>query len=252
MLTKSPGPRCDALVTSWAKALPMRRLDQLLSSLGYCSRKEAQGLCDEGRVQVAGEDFDDASRRVDPAQVTLDGEALDFPEGLLVMLHKPVGLVCSHDTREGPRVYDLLPERWQQRDPKVTTIGRLDKDTSGVLLLTDQGPLVQRLTSPRHHVDKVYLARLDREPGPEVAEAFARGLELQEASERIKTLPATVRLLGEQRVEVTLREGKYHQVRRMFATLGLHVVTLERTRFGDWALGDLAPGAWRALPLPLP
>jgi 16S rRNA pseudouridine516 synthase len=228
----------------------MRRVDQLLSSLGYCSRKEAQALCDEGRVHVEGERIDDASLRVDPSKLRLDDAPLDFPDGLLVMMHKPVGLVCSHDSREGQRVYDLLPERWQRRDPKVNTIGRLDKDTSGLILLTDQGPLVQKLTSPKHHVAKVYLATLDREPGPEVAEAFARGLELQEATERVKTLPATVRLLGDRRVEVTLREGKYHQVRRMFAALGLHVEALQRTHFGQWGLGELAPGAWRALPLP--
>lgn len=231
-------------------AQDMRRLDQLLSSLGYCSRKEAQVLCDEGRVLVAGQPLDDASRRVDPAQVTLDDEPLEFPDGLLVMLHKPVGLVCSHDSKEGPRVYDLLPERWQQRDPKVTSIGRLDKDTSGLLLFTDQGPLVQRLTSPRHHVDKVYVATLDREPTAAMSDAFARGLELVEGNERVKTLPAVLRALGDKRAEVTLREGRYHQVRRMFTAVGAQVLSLERTCFGEWSLGDLPPGEWLALPFP--
>lgn len=228
----------------------MRRLDQLLSSLGYCSRKEAQALCGEGRVRVGTEVLDDASRRVDADQVTLDDEPLEFPNGLLIMLHKPVGLVCSHDPKEGPRVYDLLPERWQQRDPKVTSIGRLDKDTSGLLLFTDQGALVQRLTSPRHHVDKVYVATLDREATPEMCEAFARGLELVEGNERVKTLPAVLRALGDRRAEVTLREGKYHQVRRMFTAVGAQVTSLARTRFGGWSLGDLPPGEWRALSLP--
>jgi 16S rRNA pseudouridine516 synthase len=228
----------------------MRRADQLLSSLGYGSRKEAQALCAAGRVRVRGEVLDDASRRVDASEVALDGAPLEFPEGLLVMLHKPAGLVCSHDAREGPRVYDLLPPRWLLRDPKVTSVGRLDKDTSGLLLLTDQGALVQRLTSPRHHVDKVYVATLDREPGGSLVDAFARGLELSEGGEREMTLPAVARPLGDRRVEVTLREGRYHQVRRMFAAVGLHVVALERTRFGEWALGELAPGQWRALPLP--
>lgn len=227
----------------------MRRLDQLLSSLGYCSRREAQALCDQGRVTLAGAAVDDASQRVDPALVQLDQAPLEFPHGLLVMLNKPVGLVCSHDPREGPRVYDLLPERWQHRDPKVTTIGRLDKDTSGLLLFTDQGQLVQRLTSPRHHVDKVYLATLDREATPAMIEAFAAGLELQEEGERVKTLPALLRPVGDRRAEVTLREGRYHQVRRMFAAVGAHVVALERTGFGDWSLGELAPGQWKALPL---
>ncbi|MDP2270406.1 MAG: pseudouridine synthase [Archangium sp.] len=227
-----------------------RRLDQLLSSLGYCSRKEAQGLCDEGLVKVQGVVLDDASRRVDPDQVRLDGEPLEFPHGLLVMIHKPVGLVCSHDTKEGPRVYDLLPERWQERDPKVTTIGRLDKETSGILLFTDQGSLVQRLTSPKHHVDKVYEATLDREVTAVMIEAFERGLELNEGGERLQTLPAVLRSLGGKRAEVTLREGKYHQVRRMFAAVGAHVETLARTRFGEWTLGDLPEGEWKELPLP--
>lgn len=228
----------------------MRRLDQLLSSLGYCSRKEAQALCDEGRVTVGGVVWGDASRRVWPEQVLLDEAPLEFPEGLLVMLHKPVGLVCSHDSREGPRVYDLLPARWQRRDPKVTTIGRLDKDTSGLLLLTDQGPLVQRLTSPKHHVEKVYVATLDKEPTLAMIAAFSRGLELSEGGERCPVRPAVLRALGGKRAEVTLNEGKYHQVRRMFAAVGAHVEALERVRFGEWALGELPAGQWRALSLP--
>jgi 16S rRNA pseudouridine516 synthase len=227
----------------------VRRIDQLLSSLGYCSRKEAQAWCDEGRVTLDGALLDDASRKVDPALVKLDDAPLEFPDGILVMLNKPVGLMCSHDSTEGPRVYDLLPERWQLRDPKVTTIGRLDKDTSGLLLFTDQGQLVQRLTSPKHHVDKVYVATLDREPTEQMTLAFARGLELSEGGERLQTLPAVLRPLGEKRAEVTLREGKYHQVRRMFAAVGAHVLALERIRFGEWELGDLAPGAWRPLQL---
>ncbi len=223
-----------------------------MSSLGYCSRKEAQGLCDEGLVKVSGVVLGDASRRVVADEVRLDGEPLEFPAGLLVMLNKPVGLVCSHDTKEGPRVYDLLPERWQERDPKVTTIGRLDKETSGILLFTDQGSLVQRLTSPKHHVDKVYEASLDREVTPEMIATFARGLELNEGGERMQTLPAVLRSLGFNRAEVTLREGKYHQVRRMFAAVGAHVESLTRTRFGQWTLGELPEGQWHSLPLPAP
>lgn len=229
----------------------MRRIDELLSSLGYCTRREAQSLCAAGRLRLeGGELLGDASRRVHPLQVRLDGAPLEFPQGLLVMMHKPVGLVCSHEVREGPRVYDLLPERWLKRSPKVTTVGRLDKETSGLLLLTDQGALVQRLTSPHHQLEKVYVARLDGEPPPEASEAFALGLELRERGMVLKTLPATLRPLGGTRVEVTLREGKYHQVRRMFAALGMQVLALERIRFGEWSLGELAPGTWRALPLP--
>ncbi len=230
--------------------LGMRRIDQLLSSLGYCSRREAQQVCREGRLTVGGQVISDSSQKVDPQQVCLDEEPLEFPEGLLVLLNKPAGVVCTHDSREGQRVYDLLPERWQQRDPKVTTIGRLDKETSGLLLVTDQGPLVQRYTSPKHQVEKTYLATLDREPGPELIAAFAAGVELKEFDKLERTLPATLTLPGGTRAEVTVREGKYHQVRRMFAAHGLHVEALERTRFGSWTLGDLKPGAWVAVPLP--
>ncbi|MEW6431692.1 MAG: pseudouridine synthase [Myxococcota bacterium] len=225
-----------------------RRVDQLLSSLGYCSRKEARALCAQGRVTVDGLPVKDASARVVAARVALDGEPLDFPDGLFVMLHKPVGLVCSHDSREGARVYELLPEPWLRRDPKVNTVGRLDKETSGLILLTDVGALVQRLTSPKHHVDKVYEATLDATPGPDVVAAFERGILLDGEDE--PTLPAKLEVLGDRRVQVTLSEGRYHQVRRMFAACGLHVEALKRTRFGEWSLGELPEGEWTALPLP--
>jgi 16S rRNA pseudouridine516 synthase len=225
----------------------MRRVDQLLSALGYCSRKQAQELCDDERVTVDGEPLARASTRVDPASVRVDGEPLDFPDGLLVMLHKPVGVVCSHDDRDGRLVYELLPERWRRRDPVVTTIGRLDKDTSGLLLLTDVGPLVHRLTSPKHHVPKVYRATLDAEPGPEVAARFTRGLLLE--GDEDPTLPATLTLVEPRVAEVTVQEGRYHQVRRMFAACGRHVQTLHRVRFGEYELGALEPGQWRSLPL---
>src|SRR5687767_10610568 len=116
----------------------MRRLDQLLSNLGYCSRREARAWIADGRVTVRGEPADDVSQKAHAADVRVDGEPLDHPDGLLLLLHKPVGLVCSHDEREGASVYSLLPERWRRRNPVVTSVGRLDKDTSGLLLLTDQ------------------------------------------------------------------------------------------------------------------
>ncbi|MFO0599901.1 MAG: pseudouridine synthase [Myxococcaceae bacterium] len=229
----------------------MKRLDQLLSSLGYGSRKEAQRWCADGRVTVDGAEVDDASVRVEGASVRLDGQPLEFPDGLLVLFHKPVGVVCTHDSREGQRIYDLLPARWQLRDPKVTSVGRLDKDTSGLLLVTDQGPLVQRLTSPKHHVAKTYVATLDAPVPPSLVAVFAGGVDLrEEGGALVRTEPATLEVLGERRAQVTVREGRYHQVRRMFAAHGLHVTALHRTRFGALSLDDaLAPGAWRALPL---
>ncbi len=219
-------------------------MDQLLSSLGYCSRKEARALCDAGRVRVKGVVCDDSSKRVHGADVTVDDQPLEFPEGLTVLFHKPAGLVCTHDSREGPRIYDVLPERWQSREPKVTSVGRLDKETSGLLVITDDGALVQRLTSPKHHVEKTYEATLDGPVTQALIDTFARGVPLREGAEEVLTLPAQLRALEGNRAEVTVQEGRYHQVRRMFAAHGLHVSALHRTRFGQWTLGELKPGEW--------
>ncbi len=226
----------------------MRRLDQLLSSLGYCSRREARGWVAAGRLAVKGAAADDFGAKADPADVTVDGEPLDHPAGLLLLLHKPVGLVCSHDGREGPDIYSLIPSRWRQRNPSVTSIGRLDKDTSGVLLLTDLSPLVHRLTSPKHKVPKVYRATVDRDLSPDLIAQFASGTLLLDG-EDAPCAPAILNLLSAREAELTLTEGRYHQVRRMFAASGATVLTLHRARFGPLELGDLPAGQWRELPL---
>jgi len=224
-----------------------RRVDQLLSSLGYCSRKQAQQWCDEERVVADGAPMRRASEKVDAAAVQVDGEALDFPDGLLLLMHKPVGVVCSHEPSEGRRVYDLLPPRLLLRDPRVVTVGRLDKDTSGVLLVTDRGALVQRFTSPKHKVEKVYEATVEGELSQDTVAAFARGIQLE--GEDAPCAPAALRVVDAAHAEVTMTEGKYHQVRRMFAACGLYVTALHRSRFGEWTVEGLAPGEWRALPL---
>jgi 16S rRNA pseudouridine516 synthase len=229
--------------------LPMpRRLDQLLANLGYCSRREARYWMAGGRVTVGGAEADDPGDRVEAADVRVDGEPLDHPDGLLLLLHKPLGLVCSHDGREGPSVYGLLPERWRRRNPPVASIGRLDKDTSGLLLLTDQSALVHRLTSPKHKVPKTYRATLDRDLPAGLAAIFAAGTLLLEG-EDTPCVPAELRVLGPREAELVLTEGRYHQVRRMFSSQGCEVLTLHRTRFGHLDLGELAPGQWRELPL---
>ncbi len=226
----------------------MRRLDQLLANLGYCSRREARAWIQAGRVTVRGAATDDFGAKADPADVRVDGEPLDHPGGLLLLLHKPVGLVCSHDEREGPNVYGLLPPRWRRRNPAVTSIGRLDKDTSGLLLLTDQSELVHRLTSPRHKVPKVYRATLDADLPAGTAALFASGTLLLN-DEKKPCAPAALTILSPREAEVTLIEGRYHQVRRMFASQGSGVLTLHRTRFGPLDLSDLRTGQWRELPL---
>lgn len=226
----------------------MRRLDQVLASLGYGSRREVQAIVADRRVTIDGDTAVDAAQKVAPAQVRIDGDPLDHPEGVLVMLHKPAGLVCSHDAREGPNVYSLLPDRWRRRNPGVTSVGRLDKDTTGLLLLTDLTGLVHRLTSPRHKVPKVYRVSVDRPLAPDLVNLFAAGT-IQLDGEASPCAPATLRIDTSQDAEVTLTEGRYHQVKRMFAACGLTVLTLHRIRFGDLELGDLPPGHCRELPL---
>ncbi|HEX2854643.1 MAG TPA: pseudouridine synthase [Opitutaceae bacterium] len=226
----------------------MRRIDQLLSSLGYCSRSEARDWVKSGAVTVDGVEADDVGTRVNPASVRVDGEPLDHPEGLLLLLNKPLGLICSHDLSEGQNVYSLLPERWRRRNPTVTSVGRLDKETSGLLLLTDQSALVHRLTSPKHKVPKVYRATVDRDLDEKLIPLFASGTLLLE-DEKSPCAPAQLAINGPREATLTLTEGRYHQVRRMFAAGGATVLTLHRERFGELALGDLALGQWRELPL---
>ena len=196
---------------------------------------------------MGGKPADDAGQRVGADEVTVDGEPLDHPEGLLLLYHKPAGLVCSHEAREGPSVYDALPERWRRRNPPVTSIGRLDKETTGLLLLTDLPDLVHRLTSPKHKVPKVYRARLDRAVPDEAAERFGAGT-LVLPGEESPCAPAALEVLGPCEARLTLTEGRYHQVRRMFAALGATVVALHRESFGPLTLEGVVSGAWRVLP----
>lgn len=226
----------------------MRRLDQLLANLGYCSRSEARDFLKKHAVTVRGIPVRDPSGKVLAADVLIDGEALDHPEGLLLVLNKPLGLVCSHDEREGPRVYDLLPTRWRARNPQVTSIGRLDKDTSGLILLTDRTELVHQYTSPKHKVPKLYRATVDADLAPELIPLFAAGTLVMEG-ETAPCAPAELRLRADDRrtAELVLTEGKYHQVRRMFAAVGVTVLTLHRVQFGRLTLGTLAPGEFRSV-----
>ncbi len=226
----------------------MRRLDQLLANLGYCSRREARGWVQAGRVTVRGAVEKDFGAKAAAADVRVDGEPLDHPDGLLLLLHKPTGLVCSHDEREGPSVYGLLPERWRARNPPVTSIGRLDKETSGLLLLTDQSELVHRLTSPRHKVPKIYRATVAADLPPALIPLFASGTLLL-PDEKEPCAPADLKILSAREAELTLTEGRYHQVRRMLGHQGCTVLALHRPQLGHLTLEDLPAGQWRELPL---
>src|SRR4051812_39261608 len=225
----------------------MIRLDQLLSRLGYCSRSQAREWIRAGAVTIRGKEAEDVSTRVNPSDVLVDHAPLDHPEGLLLVFNKPLGLVCSHDEREGPNIYSLLPPRWRRRNPTVTSVGRLDKETSGLLLLTDQSPLVHRLTSPKHKVPKIYRTTVDRDLTPGLIPLFASGTLLLEGEEN-PCAPAELKIVSPRDAELTLTEGKYHQVRRMFAARGFTVLTLHRESFGSLRLDGLPPGTWRELP----
>ncbi len=225
----------------------LRRIDQLLSACGYCSRREAKEWVKRGWVMVDGVVAKSAEDRVDAAKVVVEGEPLDHPDGLLVLFHKPVGTICTHEDEEGPTIYGLLPERWKDRNPPVSSVGRLDKDTSGVLVLTDDGALVQKWTAPRHHVPKVYEVGLDRDPSPDWIPLFASGT-FKMLGETKPCAPAKLELVGPCAARLELTEGRFHQVKRMFGAVGAVVTTLHRSRFGPYELGDLAPGAWKLLP----
>jgi len=221
------------------------KLVRLLANLGYGSRKQVAWMFREGRVTDAAGEVLYADDQVAHDDVRVDGEPLDPPQGLTLLLHKPAGYTCStKDT--GRLVYDLLPPRFRLRSPVLSTVGRLDRDTSGLLLFTDDGQLLHRIISPKAALPKVYEATL-AEPlrGDETA-LFASGTLMLE-SETTPLKPATLEVVDATHARLTLTEGRYHQVRRMFAATGNHVVALHRSRVGGLALGDLPEGAWRIL-----
>ena len=216
-----------------------------IANLGYGSRRDVQWMFREGRITDAQGEVLYADDAVPFDAVRIDGEPLDPPPGLLLMLHKPLGVTCStKDT--GRLVYDLLPPRYRLRDPLLSTVGRLDRDTSGLLLLTDDGQLLHRIIAPKSRLPKVYLATLAQDLRGDEAAIFASGTLMLE-SEQTPLLPAELKVLDAHRARLTLHEGRYHQARRMFAAAGNHVVALHRERIGGLALGDLHEGEWRVL-----
>jgi 16S rRNA pseudouridine516 synthase len=216
-----------------------------IANLGYGSRKDAAAMFREGRITDADGEVLYADDVVDRDVVRVDGEPLDPAQGLLLMLHKPAGYTCS--TRDAGRViYDLFPERFRLRSPLLAPVGRLDRDTTGLLLMTDDGALLHRIISPKSHLPKVYEATLASDLRGDEAAIFASG-ELQLESDDKPLAPATLDVVEPRRVRLTVIEGRYHQVRRMFAAVENHVETLHRVAIGGLALGDLASGQWRAL-----
>jgi 16S rRNA pseudouridine516 synthase len=221
------------------------KLVKLIANLGYGSRKDVQWMFREGRITDADGEVLYADDKAEHAQIRLDGEPLDPPAGMVLMMHKPLGVTCSR--KDGGRVvYDLLPPRYRVRDPALSTVGRLDRDTSGLLLFTDDGALLHRIISPKSHVPKVYEATLANDLRGDEAATFASGTLMLE-SETTPLLPAELDVLEPRKARLTLHEGRYHQVRRMFAALGNHVEALHRVSVGGLALENLPAGEWRML-----
>ena len=221
------------------------KLLKLISNLGYGSRKQVAQLFHRRLIRALDGRVLGEADAVDPAQVLIDGEPLDPPPGLLLMLHKPAGYTCS--TRDvGRLIYELLPARFRRRNPLLSCVGRLDRETSGLLLMTDDGALLHRIVRPKSKLPKVYEVSLARDLAGDEAEHFSSGTLVLEA-ETEPLAPAQLEVRDARHARLTITEGRYHQVRRMFAALGNHVETLHRSHVGGLALGALPVGQWRVL-----
>lgn len=222
----------------------MERLDKIIAACGAASRREVKMLVKQGRVRVDGVLAAAADMKVDENTnlITVDGTELKYEKFLYVLLHKPAGVLSATEDKRQETVLDLLPEAYRKRG--LAPVGRLDKDTEGLLLLTDDGELTHRLLSPKYHVDKVYYARVNGTPDASDCAAFAAGIPLSDFT----CLPAQLTLLGEGECRVTVQEGKFHQVKRMLASRGKPVTYLKRLSMGPLQLDEgLLPGQWRLL-----
>jgi 16S rRNA pseudouridine516 synthase len=219
-------------------------LIRLLANLGYGSRREVEKMIRAGGVTDANGMALGEKSRLTPDEIRVGGEALDPQAPLVLLMHKPAGVTCSHDD-PGEIVFDLLPPRFLKRNPPVSCVGRLDKETTGLLLFTDDGQLLHRLISPKSECPKTYIATLDRPLRGDEAEVFASGTLLLNGETK-PLLPAEMTVLDERTARLVIHEGRYHQVRRMFAACGNHVTALHRESIGGLLLpDDLKPGDWR-------
>ena len=223
----------------------MERLDKIISATGKKSRREVKLLVKQGRILVDGVPASAAEMKVDPAvsEILLDGEDIGYQRFTYIMLHKPAGVLSAVEDNRQKTVLDLLPEELQRRG--LSPVGRLDKDTEGLLLLTNDGELTHKLLSPKYHVDKVYYARVEGCLEQKDCEAFAAGMTLGDG---LECLPAGLEILSHCEALVTLQEGKFHQVKRMLAACGKPVVYLKRLSMGELRLDEtLKKGEFRPL-----
>jgi len=216
-----------------------------LANMGYGSRREVVSMFEYGAITHAAGNVMSVDEPFMHADVRVNGEPLDPPPGSALLFNKPIGYVCSLN-EASQLIYELLPPRFRDRSPVMAPVGRLDRESSGLLLLTDDGQLNHRVTSPKTHLPKVYEATLANVLRGDEGAVFGSGnMMLESETEPLK--PVALQILGDRRVQLTLTEGRYHQVRRMFAAVGNHVDTLHRTAIGRLELGDLPSGAWRVL-----
>lgn len=221
-----------------------KRLDAYLSKLGYCTRGEAKKFLRIHEVKENDLRIFDVSKKVKHSSITIDNEPLDS-ESLTILMNKPEGVVCSHDD-SGKLIYSLLPLRWQNRNPKLSTIGRLDRDTTGAILLSDNGELNHRLTSPKSDVPKIYRVTLAHPIADNVASIFASG-ELLLHGEDKPLLPAKLTKIDDLTVLLEIVEGRYHQVKRMFGAVQNRVQALHRETFDKWDIEKLQSGEYKIL-----
>lgn len=221
------------------------RLVKLIANLGYGSRKEIQTAIRHGWVTDRAGNRLKADSNVPHEDILFDDEPLDPAPGMVLVMNKPLGYTCSTKD-QGRLVYDLLPDRFRMRKPALSTIGRLDKETSGLLLFTDDGTFLHKVISPKADVPKIYDVTLDRPMKGDEAALFASGDMMLESEDK-PLKPAELDVIDATHARLTLHEGRYHQVRRMFAATGNHVTDLSRSRIGGLSLDGLEEGKWRLL-----
>lgn len=228
--------------------MPIMRLDKFFSSQGLASRREVKKYMDAKAIYVNGEPAHKLDQKIDPQrdEVLLQGKRVQYKEHLYLMLNKPQGVVSATNDREHRTVLDLVPPEFYREG--LFPAGRLDKDTTGFVLLTDDGDFAHRMLAPKNHISKVYQARINVHFSREQIEHFAEGVVLKDG---FVCLPAKLRILEDgpnPLVEITLHEGKYHQIKRMVAACGGKVLTLHRVQLGGLMLDDrLAPGEMREI-----
>lgn len=233
------------------KIKSVMRLDRLLGNLGYGTRTELQRVIKKGWVTINGEPLKNPAQKIDLSKtesdaLLFDGEALDPFPPMVLMMHKPESYVCAHDEKDGPSAMNILPHRFSLRSPQLSFCGRLDMDSTGLVLMSDDGTLLHRITHPSSHLSKIYEVELENPLHGHEAEIFASGEMLLDGEEK-PLKPVEMDILSAKHVRMTLTEGRYHQIKRMFEEVGNKVIALHRTQIGPIVLDDLPVGEWRPL-----